>query len=316
VTSLADQLFAAPLGDFRRAARRIRGDAIVSPLLKLDYTGLKAECLQPMGSFKVRGAANAIASLPASLLENGIVTASAGNFAQGLALAARRRGLAITVHAPDTAATSKIASLDQLGATIVTHDFAGWWRILSTREAGGAGHFIHPVAEAGVILGNGSIALEIMRQDPDIETVFVPIGGGGLCAGIALAFRAAGRRVRIIGCEIETSTPLAQARAAGQPVEVDRGPSWVDGIGGRRVLDDMWPLLNTLVDDVVVVSTADAEAAFCRLAREAHLVVEGAGAVAFAAASAAPTSWGRSVAVLSGGNIDAAVIARLMTKSA
>lgn len=306
-TDLAGTLLHATRDDFEAAAARIAGDAIRSPLLPYPDTGertirLKCENLQPLGSFKIRAGASAVAALDAP---GPVVTASAGNFAQGLTLAARRRGLPVTVHAPDSAAGVKLEAVRSLGATVVTHPFDRWWEILATRE-GGDGTFVHPVAEPAVILGNGSIGLELAADWPELDTVVIPFGGGGLSTGIALALRAAGCDVRIIACEAEGAAPLAAAFAAGHPVAIERQPSFVDGIGSGRVLDEMWPLLARLIDDVVVVPLAEIRAAVRALARHAHLVAEGAGAAALAAALSGSCGGRNVAAVISGGNIDPA----------
>ncbi|MFT6696265.1 MAG: threonine dehydratase, partial [Paracoccaceae bacterium] len=178
---------------------------------------------------------------------------------------------------------------------------------------GAKGFFIHPVAELAVVIGNGTIGLEIAQQVPDVDTVVVPVGGGGLISGIALALKAAGRNVRIVACEIESATPLASAKAAGRPVEVPRGKSWVDGIGSTSVLSDMWPLLDHLVSEVIVVSHEEAADALRLLAKRSHLVVEGAGAVAVAAAMHPSLAGRKVVSVVSGGNIDANTYAQVLT---
>src|SRR5512142_2537287 len=249
--TLADIVNEAPLEQFIRTHELIRGDIIHAPLLPYAGPGsrirLKAECLQPLGSFKIRAAASALQQLDLTRLERGVATASAGNFAQGVAQAARRRGVALTVHVPDTAARVKVNNLRALGAQVVEHSFADWWQIMSTRDTGAAdGIFIHPVCEPAVILGNATIGLELADEWPELDTVVIPFGGGGLSSGIALALKARSRRVRVIACEIETSTPLAAAFAAGKPVRVERHPSFVDGIGSNSVLDEMWPLVREL----------------------------------------------------------------------
>lgn len=303
--------------EIMRTADRIAHDIVETPLLAASRPDgrpfwLKAENLQPLGSFKIRAAAAAVESL--AIAPGGqLVTASAGNFAQGLALAARRRRLRLKVHVPDTAAATKIAALVQLGAIVIPHPFADWWQIMETRETGDdAGTFVHPVCEASVIAGNATIGLEIARQSPDIDEIHVPFGGGGLVCGIAMAFRALNRPVRIIAVEVETSTPLTSARAAGGPVRVVRGASFVDGIGSQGVLAEMWPLLDRLVDEVRVVSIAKAKAAVRRAATLNKIVLEGAGAAAFA--SSAESEGRASCAILSGGNIDPAMLATILSE--
>ena len=314
---LAQQVLAATRADFEAVARSMSADVIVSPLLPLHCTerqsiSLKAENLQPFGSFKVRAGVAALAAIEPAALAHGVVTASAGNFAQGLAFAAKRRNVPLTVHVPETAAAVKVAAVEALGASIVRHPFDAWWHIMQTRACGDTrATFVHPVCEPAVIIGNGAIGLELLQQQPAFDTVLVPFGGGGLVCGIAQALRSSGWRGRVIACEVETSTPLAAAFAHGGPVPVQRQPSFIDGIGSRGVLEEMWPLLQRLVDDVVVVSVDEAKAALRALARDNHLLVEGAGAVALAAALKASPSTQR-IAVLSGGNIDTVLLRDLL----
>jgi threonine dehydratase len=197
----------------------------------------------------------------------------------------------------------KVEAIQRLGARIVAHGFADWWSIVSTRETGANdGIFIHPVCEPGVFIGNGTIGLD--EDWPELDTVFVPFGGGGLASGIALALRALSREVRIVACEIETSTPLTAAIAAGKPVPVERRPSFVDGIGSNSVLNEMWPLVREVIDDVAVVSVLETRAAVRELALNHHLIAEGAGAIALAAALSAHSIGSRVAAIISGGNID------------
>lgn len=306
------------LADFEAAAERIASDIVRTPVLP--YFGddrrrimLKPENLQPLGSFKIRCAANAASMVDAATVGR-IATASAGNFAQGLALAARRRSIPLTVHVPKTAARVKIASLSALGAEVVEHDFDAWWAIMTTRETGADdGSFIHPVSETAVVAGNGTIGLELADQLPSLDTVVIPYGGGGLCSGIALALRARGVRARIVAVEVATATPFSSARDAGEPVTVVRAPSFVDGIGSTRVLAEMWPLVSKLIDEVVIVSEAEVRSALHSAFVDNHLVLEGAGAAALAGAR--KVEGDTVCAVLSGGNIDAATFAQQMAKA-
>ncbi len=308
------------LGDFEAAAERIAGLALRSPLIPFSDEGgrairLKAENLQPLGSFKVRCGANALAALSDKQLSGGIATVSAGNFAQGLALAARARGVRLTAHIQDSASPVKLEALRALGVTLVPQTPEAWMRIALSRETGADdGLFIHPVCEPAVIRGNGTIGLELAADWPELDTVVAPIGGGGLAIGIALAFRALGRPVRLVACEAEGAAPLAAAKRAGRPVAIERTPSFIDAVGSTSVLDAMWPLLNDLVDDVVVVSVDEVRAALRLLATRNHLIVEGAGALALAAAMSPKTGGRNVVAVLSGGNIDPATFCQILSE--
>jgi threonine dehydratase len=308
--ALADPLTQDEITDARR---RIVGAAIRTPLVQMrdGRTWLKLECLQPTGSYKIRGATNALKTA----LEQGesmesIVTASAGNFGQAITLAAGALGLPVTIHVPDKAARVKVDNLKRMGAAVHEHDFTDWWRIMESRETAEKGRFFHPVCEREVIAGAATIGAEIIEDLPDVDAILVPIGGGGLASGIAQAVKARRPSCRILAVETDTALPLKTALAAGAPVTVERTPSFVDGMGSTRILDSMWPLLERLIDDVVVVSLAEVEQAIRTLAAEHHVVAEGAGAAAVAAANKA--GFGRSVAIVSGGNIDWSELRRIL----
>ncbi|HEY0414102.1 MAG TPA: pyridoxal-phosphate dependent enzyme [Allosphingosinicella sp.] len=295
------------------ARRRIEGAALRTPLVPArdGRTWLKLECLQRVGSYKIRGATNALkARLESGERIDAIVTASAGNFGQAIVAAASALGLRAIVHVPDHAARVKIDNLKAMGAQVREHDFADWWRIMESRETGDAGAFFHPVCEREVIAGTATIGAELVEDLPDVEAVLVPIGGGGLACGIAQAVRAHRPGCRILAVETDTALPLKAALEAGAPVTVERIPSFVDGMGSTRVLDAMWPLLERLVDEVVVVSLAEVEAAIRALVADHHVIAEGAGAAAFAAA--ARTGIARQAAIVSGGNLDRAELLRIL----
>ena len=304
-----------PLTDEEIAAARVRiaGAALRTPLVPArdGRTHLKLECLQPTGSYKIRGATNALQAAVESGREvKRIVSASAGNFGQAIVRAASRLGLETVIHVPDNAARVKVANLEQAGARVVAHGFDDWWRIMASRETEDDGLFLHPVCEREVIAGAATIGAEIVEGFPDVDTVLVPFGGGGLAAGIAQAVRRQRPGCRILAVEAETSRPLQAALEASEPVTVERRPSFVDGIGSTRVLDAMWPLLRRLIDDVVIVSLAEIEQAIRRLAAEHHVIAEGAGAAAFAAAAHVPAV--RTVAIVSGGNLDWTELRRIL----
>jgi threonine dehydratase len=298
------------------ARARIAGAAIRTPLVpaKDGATWLKLECLQPTGSYKIRGATNALAAA----LERGarpaaIVSASAGNFGQAIAAAAARVDIPCIIHVPDKAARVKVDNLRRIGATVHEHSFDGWWRIMQTRDAGQAGEgalFLHPVCEREVIAGAATIGEEIIEDLPQVEAVLIPIGGGGLASGIALAVKRHNPGCRIVAVETDTAMPLKAALAAGAPVTVERVPSFVDGMGSTRLLDALWPLLERLIDDVVIVTLAEVEEAIRRLAADHHVIAEGAGAAAFAAA--AKGDFGNAVAIVSGGNLDWTELVRIL----
>jgi threonine dehydratase len=285
---------------------------------------LKLECLQPIGSFKIRGAANAMALAPRDSLGAGVATASAGNMAQGVAWVARALGVPCTVVAPDHAPATKLDALARLGARVEKVPFARWWQVLEERSYPGLdGLFIHPVADEAVIAGNAGIGLEILEDVPEPAAVLVPYGGGGLSSGIALALRAAGSGVPVFACEVATAAPLAASFAAGEPRTIEYTPSFVDGIGGRGVLAEMWPLVRALLAGACVSALEEVAAAVRMLATRAHVVAEGAGGAALAAAlggarvtgadgSPGALPEGPLVCVISGGNIDPAKLAAIL----
>jgi threonine dehydratase len=307
------------LEEIRAARERLRGLAVRTPLLRLPLDpGLpdihvKLEPLQPIGSFKIRGAGNAMRSAPAALLERGVYTASAGNMAQGVAWCARELGIPCTVVMPDDAPRAKLEAVARLGARSLLVPFATWWTVMEEhRYPGLDGLFVHPVSDRSVLAGNGTIGLEILEDLPDVEAILVPFGGGGLSGGIAAAVRALAPHVPVYGCEVETAAPLAASWAAGEPRTIERTPSFVDGIGGKSVLPEMWPLLRNLLQGPLTVSLEETAAALRLLVARCRVVAEGAGAVPVAAALSGRAGSGRIACVVSGGNIDAQKLAVLL----
>ncbi|MDX1390350.1 MAG: pyridoxal-phosphate dependent enzyme, partial [Acidobacteriota bacterium] len=251
-----------PLRAIESARTRIMDAAVRTPLLPVELDGcriwLKLECLQPIGSFKIRGAANAMSLADPTLLAEGVYTASAGNMAQGVAFAARNRGIPCRVIVPDTAPRTKVSAICDLGATVVSLRWDEWWTIIREHgRQGETGFFIHPVSDPAVIAGNGTVGLEILDDLPDVDTVFVPYGGGGLSCGIASAIRAKRGGVRVYAAEVETAAPLSVSIEAGRASTVERVPTFVDGIGGASVLEEMWPLASTLLDGSHVKTIAE-----------------------------------------------------------
>jgi len=300
-----------PLEEIRAARQRIAGAAIRTPLVRLnvpDAPGeiyLKLENLQPIGSFKIRGAANAIGLASEEELAQGVYTASAGNMAQGVAWNARRLGIPCTTIVPDHAPDTKLAAITRLGGKIIKVPFDDWWQVVVTHQFPGVpGLFVHPVSDPAVMAGNGTIGLEILEDLPDVATILIPYGGGGLSSGIASAVRALQPGTRIFACEVEGSAPLAPSLSAGAPRAVTYTPSFVDGIGSGSVLPDMWPLVSRLLDGSLVMSLAEVAAALKLLAERNRVIAEGAGATPVAAALSGKAGSGKIVCVVSGGNID------------
>jgi threonine dehydratase len=274
---------------------------------------LKLETLQPIGSFKIRGAWNALRQLPRDAMRDGVWTVSAGNAAQGVALAARTAGVPCSVMVMDTAPETKLQAIQRLGAEIVpaTHDEC--WR---TVEAHGSprmrGRFIHPFDDDGFIAGNGTAGLEIVEDLPDVDAVVAPLGGGGLLAGVAAALSQLRPETRVFAAEPETAAPFDASLKAGCASRFDAWqPSFVDGAGGPSVLPTMWPLLQRLVESSIVVSLKDVAAAMKLTAERVHVIAEGAAGCAIAAALSGRVPGKKIVAIVSGGNIDLAKFARL-----
>jgi threonine dehydratase len=274
---------------------------------------LKLETLQPIGSFKIRGAYNAALAAPRELVASGLVTASAGNMAQGVAWAARELGVPATIAVPDTAPQTKLAAIERLGGRAVKVPFDEWWRAIENHRFDGAkGFFIHPVEDDAVMAGNGTIGLELIEDLLDLDTVVVPVGGGGLLVGIASAVKQLRPGIRVIAAQPETAAPLAVALERGEPAEIDYRPTWIDGAGAKVVLKGMWPLLQEVVDDVAVVTLDEVAEAVRLLAERVRVIAEGAGALSVAAALTGRAGGGNVACIVSGGNIDSAVLCRIL----
>jgi threonine dehydratase len=312
------------LSDLRDAAAFIYAAARRTPLVRIDLDEsapvrelyLKLEILQPIGSFKIRGAYNVVRQLSRAELSDGVWTVSAGNAAQGVALAARIVGAKCSVMVMDTAPAAKLAAIERLGASIVRATYDECWKtVIEHRSDRMNGHFIHPFDDDRFIAGNGTVGLEILEDLPDADAIVAPLGGGGLLAGIAAAVAETGSAAKLFAAEPETAAPLAASLAAGRPVFFDGWTaSFVDGAGGKSVLESMWPLLRTLAGSIVV-PLDDAARAMRFAAERARVIAEGAAGCAIAAALSGRAGGGKVVAVVSGGNIDLTTFASLVTSS-
>jgi threonine dehydratase len=301
------------------ARANIAGVARRTPLwrLDLDVPGvaihLKLETLQPLGSFKIRAAVNALKARGEAAVQDGVLSASAGNFGLGLARAARDMGVPVTIVVPDGSAANKGAALEALGARVIRVPFDDWWGVLTTGAFEGAtGAFFHPVADSAVVAGNATVGAELLEDLDEIDAIIVPFGGGGLISGIGSVMRRERPGVRMIAVESQASQPAAAALAQGRPTKVRHDQSFVDGMGSSTVLDEMWPLVRETVDAAVCVSFAEIAAAIRLLASRHHVIAEGAGAAALAAALSGRAGAGSIVCVISGGNIDAAKLGPIL----
>jgi threonine dehydratase len=304
--------------EIRAARERLAGRVLRTPLVQLDLPDqpaaiyLKLENLQPIGSFKLRGALNAVLQTDPDELREGVVTASAGNMGQGVAWAARELGLPCTVVVPDHAPETKLAAIERLGGRTLKVPYERWWQAISESsfpEVEGA--FIHPVQDERVMAGNGTIGLEILDDLPEPDRVLVPFGGGGLSVGIASAVKALRPSTRVYAVEPETGAPLTAAFETGEPRPVQYQVSFVDGSGAPAVLPAMWSCAREALDGAFSVSLDGTAAAVRLLAERARVVAEGAGALALAAALA--HGWDETiVCVVSGGNIDSSKLTKIL----
>ena len=316
-------LRAPALDDVRAARVRLHDSVLRTPLIRFEPDEvwpeiyLKLESLQPIGSFKLRGALNRLRAAEAASLAQGVYTASAGNMAQGVAWAARTMGIPATAIVPETAPKNKLDAIARLGARVEPVSYEDWWQIMQDHgRKGDQGVFVHPFADQHVMAGNGTIALEVLEALHDVDAFFIPWGGGGLTCGIAATVRAMKPDVLVYACEIEGAAPLAASLAAGSPQTIENRRSFVDGIGGPALFPEMWPLARALVTASLTVTVEQVAEAVRLLARRARVVAEGAGAAALAAARVHARSnprLRRIVCIVSGGNIDESTLANILS---
>lgn len=303
------------------ARKHVYEAAIRTPLVRLNYAGpaeiyLKLECLQPIGSFKIRGAYNAVRLLSDEQKKRGVWTVSAGNAAQGVALAARKVGVPCQVLVMDTAPMAKLDAVRRLGGEIVQATYDQCWQALADRaHPAMIGTFVHPFEDDAFIAGNASVGLEILEDLPDVDAVVAGFGGGGLSCGIASALKESGSKAKVFAAEPETAAPLAYSLGAGS---AQRFPHWkasfVDGCGGKSVFPRMWDIAHHLLAGSIVVTLEEVRQAMRLVAVRNHIIAEGAGACAVAAGLTGKCGSGKLVCVVSGGNIDMPVFTELVKK--
>lgn len=318
-------LAAAPevptLTEIRSAASALAPYIVRTPLLRFNAVDgpneifLKLENLQPIGAFKVRPMGNAVLTADEDAMQNGVYTASSGNAGLGLAWIARQLGLTATIYAPRSAPAAKLDAVRNFGATVQSLGDDEWWQII---EKGGhpsdPGLYVDAVRNPAALAGNATIGLEIVADLPDVDTVIVPFGGGGVACGIASAIRAVKPDTRIIVAESDAATPVTAALEAGRPVSVTMKRSFISGAGAPSVLGEMWPLISELVDSTVVSPVPDVADAIRLLFEHNRVVAEGAGAISVAAALANRSVTGKTVCVITGGNIDGNVMAAILRR--
>ncbi len=308
------------LDDIRAARARIAGTVIRTPLVKLELGAgfpdirLKLENLQPINSYKLRGAANAVAQIPMSERARGVWTISAGNAGQGVAYAARQAGIPCSVVVLETAPLAKLDRMRALGATLIPVPVNDAWAAMGARAYPGMnGVFIHPFDDHDFITGHATMGIEIFEDVPDVSTVIAAVGGGGLLVGVGSAMKALKPDVTMIGVEPETGAPAARSFATGSAQEFpDWTPTFVDGAGGRMMFPRMWDRLQPVADEFMVVTIAETTRALRMLAEKSRVIAEGAGALSLAAALKRSSARGPIVAIVSGGNIDMSVFSALV----
>ena len=298
----------------------IADSAIRTPLIRLNFADtsaeiyLKLENLQPIGSFKIRGAANAIAHLQPEQLERGVVTASAGNMAQGVAWCARKLSIPCTVIAPSTAPDAKVSAIERLGGRVIRVTFDEWWTAFEQRSFPGVdGTFIHAFDDPHVMAGNGTIALEILEDLEDVDAVVIPWGGGGLTCGVGSVLRELKPACRVFTAEVATAAPFAASLAASTPTTVDYQPSWVDGIGSKGVFPQMFERARKLVNGALVADLSSIASVLRHLVQHNHIIAEGAGACPVACTLSGNAGSGKIVCIISGGNLDPTKLAHILT---
>jgi len=308
------------LGDIEEARQNVAGTVLRTPLVKLELGRapeiyLKLENLQPTNAYKIRGATNAVAKLTDEERARGVWTISAGNAGQGVAYAARSAGIACSVVAIETAPQTKLERMRALGATIIPVSYEQAWKAAEAHAFDGLdGTFIHPFDNHHFIAGHGTMGLEIVEALPAVGTVIAAIGGGGLITGVGSAIKALRPDAKVIGAEPETAAPYAYSLEQGAPRKYpDWQASFVDGAGGQSVTQRMWQRMQPIVDGTVTVSLDQTRAAMRVIAEKTRTIAEGAGGLALAAALTGQAGEGPIVCIVSGGNIDLAKFAELVS---
>jgi threonine dehydratase len=310
-----------PLESILAARQRVYQAAVRTPLVRLQTDEapgeiyLKLESFQPIGSFKLRGAFNAISMLPPEDRARGVWTISAGNAAQGVALAAKILGARCDVMVMDTAPAAKLDAIKRLGAGITKASMDECWATLSERKHPRfQGVFVHPFDDDNFIAGNAAIGLEILEDLPDVTSVVAGFGGGGLSCGIASAMAAVKPQVKVYGAEPETAAPLHLSFEKGSAQAFPGWKSsWVDGCGGKSVFPSMWALASRLLAGSIVTTLEETRRAMSIVAARNHIICEGAAACAVAAGLSGKAGAGKIVCIVSGGNIDLAKFSELVS---
>ena len=304
-----------------RAAARIAGLVVRTPLIPLqtdDATSdiyLKPEVLQPVGSFKIRGVGNWALSLTEDQTRPGIATTSAGNTAMALGYMGRLLGVPARSHVPDSLHESKREAIAAYGVDLAEVSMTELMRFMFEETWRDEPYtYLNPWGEPLMIAGHGTIGTEVFEDLPELDSIFIPVGGGALLSGVASVLKDLKPSVKVLAVQAEVNSALAAAFEAGEPTWIDWHDTIVEGASTPVITDEMFPLLRRLVDEVVLVSEREVMDAMRRLALGDKLVTEGAGAAAVAAALATPVEErGLSVCVVSGGSVDSELFAEVVT---
>jgi len=313
-------LSAPTLSDIRKASELIAPYSFRTPLLPLNTHDanseiyLKLENLQAIGVFKVRSMGNVMLSAKPDSLKQGVYTASSGNAGIGLAWMAKKLGLKACVYAPESGPAGKLKTMREFGAKVEVMDDDAWWQIIQNSGLeSDPGFYVDAVRSPAALAGNATMGLEIVEQLPDVESIIVPFGGGGVACGIASAVRELKPDTRVIVAEADTAAPVTAALKQGAPITIKTQPSFISGAGAPSVLKEMWPLINTLVSDTIVTPIAEVKDAVRLLFEQNHVVAEGAGALPVAAALSRHAPKGKTVCVVTGGNIDIEMMTKILS---
>jgi len=314
-------LKAISVADVQEARERIAGEILRTPLVRLSVDDLPAEIylklenLQPVGSFKQRGAINVLKNASRDKLSQGISTASSGNFGLAMAWYANRMGIPMNVVVQETSSESKLEPLRKAGGAVFKLPFEEWFQLVSSGKFEKLpGHFIHPVYNRDIWAGHGTIALEILEDLSDVDAIIVPYGGGGLFCGISSVIHELKPDTKLFVSEAETAAPVTAALAAGRPKKIVKKPAPFHCVGGPSVLAPMWPLVSRFLEGAIVVTLAEVAEALRLMAEKNHVIAEGSGALPVAAAMTGKAGSGKVVCVVTGGNIDTDIFLKILAR--
>jgi threonine dehydratase len=309
-----------PLEAVYAAKKRIAGKTLRTPLIRLNLEEspaeiyLKLENLQPAGSFKVRGAVNALLCASKEKLSRGISTVSSGNLGFALTWYAKQLGISCTAVVPEKTSEAKLVPLKEAGGKVVKVPYEEWFKIVNTSDFEELnGYFIHPEYNPDMMAGHGTIALEVLEDLPDVDAMILPYGGGSLSCSVSSVFRTLKPDTKTYVSEVETGAPVAAALAAGAPVDVEQKPTPFHWVGATRVLTPMWPLVRKFIDGSIIVTVKEVAEALRLLAGKNYVIAEGSGAMPVAAARTGKAGSGKIVCVVTGGNIDVDKLVKILT---